>query len=350
MQRMTWGTLVTLLAMACALGCTTSVPDGEGTSVPNGEGTSVPDRDGTSVPAEEVVSGEVASVPEVGGGEEVAGCPVAVIEIAEGEEVVPQTTLHLSGDESYASSGAVVKWEWSVEQPVGSVSQLIPAASFPNPTFEVTVAGKYVFRLKVWDEAGQESCEEAVAVVTTCCSGAIHVELLWQTPGDPDETDHGPQAGSNLDLHFLHPWADGPDLDGDGVKDGWFDIPFDCFWFNAHPNWGSYDPAVDDDPALDVDDTDGGGPENINLAHPEPVVYRVGVHYWADNGYGAALATVRVWVWDQLVFKMDGVEMVEDDIWEVCTIEWPSGKVEGVLDGDGGPKILSDYANPWFFR
>ena len=40
---------------------------------------------------------------------------------------------------------------------------------------------------------------------------------------------------------------------------------FDCFWFNAHPNWGSFDPSVDDDPGLDRDDTDGAGPENLFL-------------------------------------------------------------------------------------
>jgi len=25
-------------------------------------------------------------------------------------------------------------------------------------------------------------------------------------------------------------------------------LGFDCFWFNMPPNWGSYDPTINDDP------------------------------------------------------------------------------------------------------
>jgi len=277
-------------------------------------------------------------------------CPTAIIKCAEGDEVIPQTVLHLFGDESSASNGTIQKWEWSVEQPAGSQSVFVPSYTFPNPTFETNVAGVYTFYLTVYDQTNTPSCFPATYEVVVIPDEAIHIELLWHTPEDPDETDTGPEAGSDLDLHFLHPWAAGPDLDGDGAPDGWFDIPFDCFWFNAHPNWGSYDPAINDDPGLDRDDTDGAGPENINLDIPENVIYRVGIHYWNDHGYGASYATVRVYIYAQLVFEVADVMLVDSDMWEVCTVEWPSGKVQVITTDDGGYKITPAYHNPYFFQ
>ncbi|MBM4371219.1 MAG: choice-of-anchor D domain-containing protein [Deltaproteobacteria bacterium] len=277
-------------------------------------------------------------------------CPTAVIQIAEGAEVIPQTVLHLYGDQSYAATGTIAKWDWSVDQPLGSQSVFIPSNTFPNPTFEVNVAGKYTFNLTVYDEQNIPSCAPDTFEVVVIPDEAIHIELLWHTPEDADETDEGPEAGSDLDLHFTHPWAGGPDLDGDGQPDGWFDQPFDAFWFNAHPEWGSFDPSIDDNPGLDRDDTDGAGPENINLNIPEDVVYKVGVHYWNDHGYGASYATVRVYIYSQLVFELPDVKLVDSDMWEVCTVEWPSGKVQVITDPSGQYKITPNYQNPFFFQ
>ena len=277
-------------------------------------------------------------------------CPTAVIKCPQGDEVIPQTVLYLRGDESYAPQGTIQKWEWDVEQPQGSQSVFVPSYTFPNPTFEANVAGVYKFSLTVWDEFGIPSCFPATHQVVVICDETIHIELLWQTPADPDETDTGPEAGSDLDLHFLHPWAAGPDVDGDGAPDGWFDIPFDAFWFNAHPNWGSYDPGINDDPGLDRDDTDGAGPENINLDIPENVTYKVGVHYWNDHGYDSALATVRVYLYSQLVFEAADVLLEDSDMWSVCTIQWPTGLVEPILDADGGHSIFAYYQNPIFWQ
>jgi hypothetical protein len=156
-----------------------------------------------------------------------------------------------------------------VKQPVGSQSVFLPSFLAADPTFEVNVAGIYEFQLDVWDQNDQKSLTSAFVTVAVIPDEVIHVELLWTTEGDPDQTDAGPEAGVDLDLHFAHPFAIyGPDVDGDGAPDPWFDVPFDCFWFNAHPNWGSLNPAVDDNPGLDRDDTDGAGPENINLNLP----------------------------------------------------------------------------------
>ncbi|MGM0577111.1 MAG: choice-of-anchor D domain-containing protein [Myxococcota bacterium] len=276
-------------------------------------------------------------------------CPTAVIVVEEGEEVIPQTKLHLVGSQSYAVSGDVAQYEWSVQQPVGSQSVFLPSASAPDPTFEANVAGTYVFELRVWDDNGEESCVSAQYTVFVNPDEAIHVELLWDTPLDPDQTDEGPEAGADMDLHFLHPFATGEDVDGDGEPDGWFDQPFDCFWFNAQPNWGSLDPAVDDDPGLDRDDTDGAGPENVNLNIPEDgLTYKVGVQYWNDHGFGPSNATVRVYIYSEKVFELKNVELEEDDLWEVATIDWPSGDVNLITEDGGEFRIIPDYQHPFF--
>ncbi len=313
------------------------------------------DGDGYFIPDEAaVVIANSSPEPEKVVGLSGAGghccCPTAIIKSEEGDEVIPQTVLHLYGDESYADCGALAKWEWDVDQPAGSQSVFVPSYNFPNPTFETNVTGIYTLYLTVYDQFGTPSCFPASYEVVVIGDEAIHVGLLWHTPADPDETDIGPEAGTNLDLHFLHPWAVGPDLDGDGAPDGWFDIPFDCFWFNAHPNWGSYDPAINDDPGLDLDDADGAGPENINLTIPENVTYRVGVHYWNDNGFGPSYATVRVYIYSQLVFEVADVELSDLDMWEVATVEWPSAKVHVVTDANGQYKITPNYQNPYFFQ
>ena len=311
------------------------------------------DDDGQPIPDTgtlRVTTDAYASETEIGlrgfGVEDV--CPVPVIIVSEGEEVIPQTLLHLVGSQSYGSY-AVAKYAWEVEQPVGSTGVFLPSASAPDPTFEANVAGSYVFRLKVWDAAGTPACYEASTTVLVTPDEAIHVELLWDTPGDDDQTDEGPEAGADLDLHFLHPFATGLDLDEDGAPDGWFDQPFDCFWFNPHPNWAALSPMANDDPGLDRDDTDGAGPENQNLDEPEDgMTYRVGVHYWNDHGFGPSLATVRIYIRKVLVFQVSDVELLPSDMWSVATIDWPSGEVKLVTDAGGAFHITPDYQHPNF--
>jgi hypothetical protein len=276
-------------------------------------------------------------------------CPTAIIKIQEGEEVIPQTKLHLVGSQSYAATGNIAKYEWSVKQPPGSQSVFLPSNTAPDPTFEANVAGSYVFTLRVWDQENTPSCVDAEYQVIVNPDEAIHIELLWNTPNDPDQTDEGPEAGADLDLHFLHQFAMGLDVDNDGEPDGWFDNPFDCFWFNDEPNWASQDPMLDDDPSLDRDDTDGAGPENVNLNLPEEgMQYRIGVHYWNDHGWGPSLSTVRVYIMSVLVFQVTDVELVNHDMWYVATVHWPSGDVKPITTVSGGYNITPNYEHPLF--
>jgi hypothetical protein len=272
-------------------------------------------------------------------------CPVAVGVIAEGEQVIPQTTLHLTSAQSNAPGETIAQWQWSVQQPPGSASVFQPAATTPSATFEANVAGAYQFSLDVWSESGVKSCVPWQGTVLVVPDEAIHVELTWTTPNDPDETDEGVEAGADLDLHFVHMKYAVTEPGGDP----WFNMPFDAYWFNPNPNWGTLAPNVPDDPSLDRDDTDGAGPENLNLDQPQNgVVYGVGVHYWSEHGYGESFATVRIYIYGSLVLEAAGIPMSGCDLWDVARIEWPSAKVTLMQDASGGYSTFPGYSHPDF--
>ena len=90
---------------------------------------------------------------------------------------------------------------------------------------------------------------------------------------------------TDVDFHLLHPRA---------MR--WFDDAYDCYYANCTGAGLSWDAAGnDDDPRLDLDQTDGFGPENINIDLPPAATYRVGVHFFSDDGMGPAQVYVNVY-------------------------------------------------------
>ena len=254
-------------------------------------------------------------------------CPVADFKIKEGEEVVPQTTLHLNGLASYSAGGAPVKsYHWTVVQPAGSLQVFLPGPDFVAPKFTPNVVGDYKFCLEVKDVDGKPSCEPKCKTVLVAPGGcATHIELTWDTPGDLEQGDSGPGAGADLDLHVASSLAAGQDLDCDGTGDPWFSNPVDAFWYNAGPNWGSFDANVNDDASLDLDDTDGAGPENMNLGCAMDDTVSIGVHYWNDHGFGTSYATVRVFMGNAKIMDLAKVAMQPLDMWYVAKLTVPMG-------------------------
>ena len=238
-------------------------------------------------------------------------------------DACPLETLELDGRDSADAEGAIASYQWEVSQrPGGSTAQLMPTGEVPNPTFFLDLAGQYRFRLRVFDDDGMEGCDSAeiVAIVTPC--EAVHIQCVWETPGDPNRLDTGAGTGSDVDCHLLHP------------NGGWDRAPWDCHWKNRAPNWGNSG-STSDDPSLDIDDTDGWGPENINLDEPEgtvtaPRVYSIGAFYFSDHGYGPSDVTVRVFLDGSLAFEQTLRGLEDRQFWDVARIEWPSREVERV--------------------
>ncbi|MBL6975414.1 MAG: hypothetical protein ISR64_06770 [Deltaproteobacteria bacterium] len=293
----------------------------------------------------------------------VAGeCPVAEfmimhggVEVKHGDDVLVESTLDFI-DQSYDPTvgGGIVSYEWSVSGPSGSADVFDPSPTFPSPQFTANVVGDYLFRLKVFNKHGIESCAEASKLVHVKAGEGCHVELTWNTPNDPDPTDQcfaGKDCGTDLDLHVVHPYASTPDVDKDGKPDGFFDTKYDCFWFNPHPIWvedAALDPLLQ--PHLDLDDTDGAGPENFNYVSPEVgKCYKVGVHYWDDHGFGASYPKVKMFIDGDLVYEKESKKLKNLDMWEVgeaCCADKANPFIEYTKGGD--VVIINQYINPDF--
>lgn len=266
-------------------------------------------------------------------------------------EVQPLDIITLDGSPSDDPDGEVRSWRWTViQRPDGSVSQ--PVESFADPgrpadggeaddpstprtQFFVDLAGEYVVELQVVDALGQTSCEPRAAAQVTIHAVPqkdLHVQLVWSTPDDPDETDG---SGTDVDLHLVHERADG--LWAGPAE------PWDCYYGNAQPDWGVIG-EVSDNPSLDIDDTNGAGPENINLAEPElGVTYDVGAIYFrATSTFGdpevdartphPSYVSLRLFNRGTPLVELVGREMTETmQLWHMARVTW--------CEGDGCPRI-----------
>jgi len=125
----------------------------------------------------------------------------------------------------------------------------------------------------------------------------LHILLTW------------PKLGADVDVHLIRP---GSQMGSDG----------DCYYNNMNPDWGM--PGVScDDPRLDIDCITQCTVENIRLSRLENGTYSVKVHYFWDHDLGPTSPRVTVWV--QGVKYDFGPQLLTDDqVWNVCTIEWPS--------------------------
>ncbi len=259
-------------------------------------------------------------------------CPVARIYAAQGPTVPMGIDLLLDGSGSTASLTGIGDYRWTVEAPFGSTSAFAPDASSVTPTFTLDAEGLYRFHLEVTDALGDTSCVAAVYEVTAIRDMSIYVQLTWQTDGDPNQHDISDpfdifSAGSDMDLHFLSPKAN-------GVYFG----SYDCYFANPSPEWGIFDPA--DNPTMHRDDTDGAGPETIGLNRPEhDVRYQVGAHYYDDWGYGGSVATLRIYIGGELRDEWSA-PLAMDDMWDSHYIDWPSGVVTRIGDV---PRITPNF-------
>ena len=275
-------------------------------------------------------------------------CPQPRVTVEE-HFVEPLDVVLLDGSPSVDSDGPdnkPVSYRWVViSRPDGSISPVVEdffnpgepdSGGFPDdessPTaaFFVDLAGSYTIELHVTDNLGLDTslCDNpAVVQIEATPDEDIHIQLVWRTPSDPDETD---DQGSDLDLHLLHPSAS-----------NWFTAPYDCYYKNPTPEWGIEGDDADN-PSIDIDDTNGGGPENINLNDPENTVtlsspYLLGVHYYRSSDrrtgtdFGSAFARVRVFLSGQLAWSFDDAERemrTEDAFWDVAQINWPAASVD----------------------
>lgn len=228
-------------------------------------------------------------------------CPIAVVELLEDpDDIEPLDTLRFYGGDSYTETQDVDiadhRWFLSL-RPTGSTA-VLSANSGPQTQLTVDIAGSYEVCLEVFDSDEIRSCNNACVRVEVVPTDALHVQLVW---------DH-PRA--DLDLHMLN--------EGGTV----FTHEGDCYFSNKEPEW--FEP-LDANPTLDVDDNEGYGPENTNIAAPLPGSrWRVLVHYWSKQTDGDAFvtATLRVYAYGQLVGEFDHAFEDDELLWHAVEINW----------------------------
>lgn len=297
-----------------------------------------------------------------------AACTTPVIKVAEGTQVDIGTLIHLSGKSSFSPFGQIVSYEWAVVQPEQNSGSLMPSAYAPEPTFLIGVPGDYTFKLRVTDEKGNESCQEASVTVQAAKKNRMTVILSW-SPVYPI-APIPPNLGPDVDLHFIHPKAFdpayGPDsadiAPKDGVPDGWFDTHWDCFWYNRYPNtnpdiqwqWWSFGPYVENDTKLLFDSQDGTGPEVLEhgLEFLDKNVYHLGVHFFDDYGYGPANVTLLLYMAGDLVYQYSMV-MNKHDLWDVGILKCNASDswhrcTQAQFVPNPGPLVWKNYQNPAF--
>jgi len=288
----------------------------------------------------------VVEVPMIGTGT-ANRCPVAVAGDGEPLRAQPRDVVVLDGSGSTdpdGPGGRPVTYEWTVvAAPPGAAARLVegffdaerPAdggppddSSTPAAMLFVPLAGAYLVELRVVDAMDLASpsqlCPAPHSRAHISVGGGdegVHVELVWDTPGDPDQTD---MEGSDVDLHLLHPTAR-----------AWNVAPQDCYYANTQPDWGAEGPG--NNPRFLLDDVDGAGPELLVLAEPEDTVrlggpYRLGVHYYRANNlrggtWGPSDATVRVSVGDELVWEFRRELLDTGHFWEAAAIHYEDGEL-----------------------
>jgi hypothetical protein len=232
-------------------------------------------------------------------------------------ETAPLTVVEFDGSRSFDSNGSVERYEWTVlSRPHGSTQRLVPANDVVSPRLFIDVVGTYEVALEAYDGDGNASCNERQVIeIRAVSEDDVYIELVWDTPADPDPADN---FGSDVDLHYLHPHG------------RWDEPPYDVFWRNPSPDWGDFGDASDD-PSFARDDTEGAGPEVVTHNGLESLSYRIGVYYYSDKTLGSSEATVRVYLRGSLEWVYPAKELGQTGaFWEVATIEGPDGIITPV--------------------
>jgi hypothetical protein len=230
-----------------------------------------------------------------GGADERYSCVIGVLVQALGPEVTcppdvttaPRAMVSLTA--RVRGDRALRAQEWSlVDAPASSARPAPMPASDPTTGFRPDVAGDYRLRFVARDAAGAEGrCEVTVHAVPT---EALRVEMFWNPPDRSCDRPGAPVPcdSSDVDLHLLR-----------ASRGNWVS-PNDCYYANCTGSRGGLEwdaPGIQDNPRLDIDDTEGFGPENINIDRTGSASYRIGVHYFNGGSPPGGDAQVHVVVY-----------------------------------------------------
>ena len=183
-----------------------------------------------------------------------------------------------------------------------------PSNKVSRAAFQAKVKGAYTVRLIVINDKGVSSVP-AECTVEAVSDDDLAVKMLWNN------------KNSDMDLHLIRP-------------DGEFgNAQSDCYFWNCspqysgeRPDWGVED-ETKDDPFLDIDNTDGIGPETVTINKPENGTYKVVVHAY-DTSKGPSTVVVKAYAHGAEEKSASLLMNKTDTCWDVFTIEVSDGSGE----------------------
>ena len=194
-----------------------------------------------------------------------------------------------------------------------------PSNKVKRAAFQAKVKGAYVVRLIVINDKGISSIP-AECTVEAVSDDDLAVKMLWNN------------KNSDMDLHLISP-------------DGEFgNAQSDCYYWNCSPQYSGERPdwgvegETKDDPFLDIDNTDGIGPETVTINKPGNGTYKVVVHAY-DTSKGPTTAVVKAYAHGTEEKSASLLMNKTDTCWDVFTIE-----VSG--DDDAKKKITITEITP----
>ncbi|MCP4499220.1 MAG: choice-of-anchor D domain-containing protein [Deltaproteobacteria bacterium] len=262
-------------------------------------------------------------------------------------EIEPLDDVVLTaGDSSPSVAGGSIDsvlWEF-IERPSGSTLNFTAPEgtetqfSFAGGILGVDLAGRYRVRATVTDDLGTQSVNECEISFEAIPTDTILLQLSWDT------------SDGDMDLHFLRmndsdgrfcaSSYPGADLTESCTADS---NAGDCYFANCRvdnfgdrPNWDNDTSTQEGDPSLDLDDTEGYGPENINIDLAVAGTYLVAVDNYSSDAPSVG-NTVRLYLYGQLQAEF-WRDLTASDWWEVAIIHWP-----GV---DNGVPCIEDLGTP----
>ncbi len=174
--------------------------------------------------------------------------------------------------------------------------------------FQAKIKGAYTVRLVVINDK-EISSIPAECTINAVSDDDLAVKMLWNN------------KNADIDLHLIKP-------------DGTFgDNQTDCYFWNcspqysgARPDWG-VEGETKDDPFLDIDNTDGIGPETVTINKPENGLYKVTVHAY-DTTKGPSTVVVKAYAHGVEEKSASLLMSQTDTCWDVFTIEVADGTEE----------------------
>jgi hypothetical protein len=262
------------------------------------------------------------------------------------DSIHPLDTVYLDGSLSYdqrdpADPSLISTYAWRVlEYPLGTD----PGMFLPNgfntsqADFFLPLAGRYLVHLEVGNGLGIQSgtSDTSDVEIFAVPTSRVHIQLTWDN------------STNDQDLHLTNAAL------GDLVCDA----NADCFWGNCKPScpsgtgcragppqwFAASAPREGPNPRLDIDDTHGLGPENINIDVPAAGQFNIYVHYYGliDLTTTPTRCTVRVYIDTQLAVEFHRT-LGRNELWRVAQIQWNEDGSAAVVaagsDGNGAGQV-----------